>query len=131
MGLLEHLHPKLVHFPIALFLSAWVLVVLSQLLKKEPMYKAAMYVYVMAAFSSALAVLSGLWEANRLNLHHPVLYAHRNYAIILLIVSWIGVVAMRRRPLFICFCWLTAVLVFVVGYFGGELVFHYGVGVSS
>ncbi len=139
MELLEHLHPKLVHFPIAFFLGAWFLDALSRVLKRESVYKAAMCIYVMAAFSSLLAVLSGLQEADHLHLKHPILYAHRNYALALLAVAWVGMVllwAMRKkdpnvvRRVFTIACWMTSALVIAAAYFGGEMVYEYGIGVN-
>jgi|GEM_PF-5505291 len=137
MDLLTLLHPKLVHFPIAFFFGAWFLDVVSLLSKKEPVYKAAVYVYIMAAFSSAAAVASGLWEADRLNVHHPLMYTHRNFAFAVLGVSWTGLILIyilgkqpqAARLVFTCACWLAAALVLAASYFGGEMVFGYGVGV--
>jgi len=80
-----------------------------------------------------LTVASGLWEADRLHLHHPILYAHRNYALSVLIVSWISLIAFwiqRTRLIFTCACWITAALVIAAGYFGGEMVYGYGIGVN-
>ncbi len=140
MDYLTLLHPKFVHFPIALFLTAWSLDLLSWLLKKESMYKAAMNVYVIAAFFSVLALLTGLYEANRLHLGHPVLYAHRNYGIALTAAALVNlaiVVLFQKsnpkaaRVIFTCGCLIVAVLVIAAGFLGGKLVYEYGIGVSQ
>ncbi len=133
------IHPMLVHFPIALFLTAWFLNTASSFLKIEALTQAAWIVYVLAAFSSLLTVASGLWEADRLNLHHPVVYAHRNFALASLGVSWLSLITVlvlrRRRPSVIPFvfasaCWLSMGLVLTAGYFGGEMVYKYGIGIK-
>ena len=133
------IHPLLVHFPIALFLSAWLLMMVGSRIKNEGLKSAAMCMYVMAAFFSLLAVLSGLYEANRLHLKHPLLFAHRNYAIALCVTSWCGLWVMfcaqfkcpkRLEFIFKCVCWLSAALVILAGYYGGSMVYQYGIGVN-
>ena len=111
---------------------------LAQLFKKEHLFKAAMTMYVMAACFAALAAASGLWEADRLHVRHPVLYAHRNYALSTSIFSWVSVLAIwffRHDPrvcrrVFIAACWLCAILVLTASYFGGAMVYDYGIGVK-
>lgn len=138
MEIFEHLHPKLVHFPIAFFVGAWIFLVISQLFKKEQIFKAAIYAYYMAALFSLPSAVSGLLEAEELHLSHPILYAHRNYAIALIIVSFVGLLLMwiRRKDVqaqritFILSCWVCVLLVAMAGYYGGEMVYEYGIGVS-
>ncbi len=134
--MLENLHPKLVHFPIALILTAGVFDVLSLILKKESLHQAARYVFNLAAFFSVLAVISGLQEANHLQLNHPVLTSHRFYAIVLAVISILSVGVLfflpKRfvRPVFFGMVLFCAILVIVVGHLGGQMVYEYGVGVA-
>ena len=76
------LHPKLVHFPIALFTSAMGLEVLSLCFKKESLHRTAVHIYILAALISPLVVLTGLQDAQHLHLNHPVLTIHRNFALL-------------------------------------------------
>ena len=78
--MLYPLHPKLVHFPIALIVSAMGMQMLGVLFKKDSWCKSAWLMFILAAISMPIAILSGLWEADRLNLHHPVLNEHKLYA---------------------------------------------------
>ena len=74
------IHPKLVHFPIALVISAMGMQGLGLLLKKDFLSKGAWLMFVVAVISMPVVVLSGLLEADRLHLHHPVLNAHKLFA---------------------------------------------------
>ena len=132
------LHPKLVHFPIALFISAMGMEILSLILKKDHLHRTALHMYVLATVITPLIFLTGWQEAEHLHLHHPILYAHRNYALATLVVSWagLGLMWVRRndvpaaRVTFRCACWLCAGLVLAAAYFGGEMVYDYGIGVA-
>ena len=135
-----HLHPMLVHFPIALFVSALVFELLYLLLKKEFLHQAALTVYVLAVCLAPLAVLTGLREADELHLKHPVLDIHRRFALSAL---WISLASLpvfwlahrKSKKLFnaLFFGTLLAVVacVCVAAYNGGRLVYEYGVGVEK
>lgn len=131
----EHLHPKLVHFPIALVIAAMMLDVLSRIVKKERLYQAARYVFNLAAFFSVFAVISGLIEADRVHLIHPVLTSHRLYALSFAILSCISCIlllfipARFKRPVFSLTVFVCVILVLLAGNYGGQMVYEYGVGV--
>lgn len=136
MMFFEHIHPKLVHFPIALFISAWMFDMLSLSLKKEMFYNAARLVFNLAVFFACAAVISGWVEASVLHLNHPILSAHRLGAFVLTGISVLTLIMLRiapqqyQRSIFtasVCMCCL---LVAVTGNYGGILVFNYGVGVN-
>ena len=126
----------LVHFPIALFIVAGMLDVFSWVTTQAISYQAARYIFNLAAFFSILSVGSGLWEAARIGLNHPILSAHRFYAIIVMLVSCIFccithfIPARFQRPAFSSVVLICVLLVIITGYFGGKLVFDYGVGVE-
>lgn len=75
------LHPKLVHFPIALFVTALGFEIFALLFRKERLHQTALYIFVVAAFMSVGVVFSGIWEQNRLHLNHPLLNHHRSMAL--------------------------------------------------
>ena len=132
------LHPKLVHFPVALLVSALFLGFLNLWTKRESFYKVAMIVYIMAAFSAPAAALSGWCEASRLHLKHPVLWAHRNFAFALTAFVLLSLPLLwmlrgnpqRQKMIFLWICCIAVVLVTAAAYFGGAMVFEYGIGVS-
>ena len=82
-----HLHPMIVHFPIALFMVALVFEIVGLILKNEDIHKAALYMYITAALITPLVVRTGVWEAAKLGLSHPILDKHSQYATWLMWVS--------------------------------------------
>src|SRR5476651_2421424 len=84
------IHPKLVHFPIALFITAFTLDIFSWTFHKEHLHKAAVVVYVFGALFTPIVVWAGLFEQQRLNLHHPVLEQHKLFGFITMWLSLIS-----------------------------------------
>ena len=139
-GFLIPLHPKVVHFPIALFVTAFGLEVLSLISKKNIFHQCAVCSYVLAAFAAPLVVRTGLWEEARLKLHHPLLEQHEAFALwtmwtslISLPVLWL--VYRKSQKVFRIFfilCLMSAVtLVALTADKGGDMVYKYGVGVEK
>ncbi len=134
------IHPKLVHFPIALFCTALILDLVSRAFRKEGLHHAAVVIYVVAVVLTPLVVWAGLWEQQRLHLSHPLLTKHKLYAfgtmgvsLISLPVLWFFKRGSRRvfRMVFTGFLLSLAILVTAAGYFGGKMVYEYGAGVSQ
>jgi uncharacterized membrane protein len=133
------LHPMLVHFPIALFISALVLELAYQILKREFLHQAALTVYVLGVCSMPLTAWVGWLEAEELHLKHPVLDLHMRFALTALWISLASLPALwlihqKSRRLFnaVFMAVLVLVVVFVsaAGYNGGRMVYEYGVGVQ-
>ncbi len=135
-----HLHPMVVHFPIALFLMALVLDILSFIAKKETFHHSALTLYVIAALMTPLVVRTGILEATKIGLSHPLLDEHRTFAIRLMWTSIMSLpllwfikkeAAKYFRITFLIFLIATAVLVSLGADKGGRMVFEYGVGVEE
>jgi uncharacterized membrane protein len=133
------IHPALVHFPVALFVSALLMEAASFLFKKDAFHRSAIHLYVLACILAPLAVWTGLEEAEHEHLKHPVVDLHRSFALATLWVSWAGAgllgLAHKRfleysRFVFVVFLFLTAVLVTLTAYNGGRLVYEYAIGVE-
>lgn len=133
------LHPKVVHFPIALFVTALIFDGLSLIFRKEEFHKTAVNIYVFAALLTPLVVRTGLWEEERLNLNHPVLAKHRLFAL------WTMWVSLMSLPVFwfikkeftryfrlLFFAILISIAIFVgfTAHYGGRMVYEYRVGVE-
>ena len=96
--------------------------------------------FVLAAIFIPWVILSGLFEANRLNLHHPVLNAHKTFAfwtqgVFLAGLPLLWFVRLRNakafQRLFLAVLMLVSSLITLTAYEGGRMVYDYGVGVSQ
>ena len=134
------IHPKLVHFPIALVISAMGMQALGLLLKKDSLCKGAWLMFVLAVIAIPIVILSGLSEANRLNLHHPILTLHKQFAfaamwlsLIALPVLWFMRVKNNKffQIMFLIVLFLLSSLVGLAAHQGGRMVYESGVGVSQ
>lgn len=140
-GLDAHpLHPMLVHFPIALFVAAMVFELLHLIFKKKSLHDSALAVYIGAVVATPITVLAGLAEEKKLNIHHPVMEAHEQLGLATMWVALASLLTLAvlyfkrvRYPAWIFFLLtvLMAVLVCLAAFFGGEMVYEYGVGVES
>ncbi len=134
------LHPKLVHFPIALFISALGVQILGMLFKKDNLYQAAWMMFILAVISTPIVILSGLWEEKRLGLAHPTLDEHKNFAFLTLWISlavtpvlWFLKAKNVQvfRVVFLILLIVIGALVTLAAHYGGEMVFEAGVGVNQ
>jgi len=135
-----HLHPMIVHFPIALFLVALVLDISSFITKKETFHQSALTLYVIAALMTPLVVRTGIWEATKIGLSHPLLDKHRTFALWTMWTSLMSLpllwlikkeAAKYFRILFLVFLIATSILVSIGADKGGRMVFEYGVGIEE
>src|SRR3990167_3650113 len=143
VGMLEYLqpiHPKFVHFPIALFTTALGFDIASFIFRKESLHKTALNIYVFAAVLTPIVVRAGLWEEERLHLNHPVLNLHRTFALWTMWVSLMSLPVLwfikKRskkffRTFFVILLITVAVFVTLAAHNGGRLVYEYGTGVEK
>lgn len=136
---LTPIHPKLVHFPIALYFTALLFECISRLLKKPFISDAAILIFSFGAFLTPLVIYSGLFEQTRLHLNHPVLNQHKNFALLTMWVSWLSLVLLwwlnrawpkLLRNIFLIILIIVNVSITFAAYFGGKMVYEYGVGIS-
>ena len=137
LELLQPLHPKVVHFPVALFITALFLEGIHLVNKKDIWHQSAVILYVMAAIITPFVVRTGIWEAEKTGIHHPVLDFHRQFALwtmwlslMSLPVLWIFFRERPRwmKPVFVCLLIAVAICVTLAGHYGGTMVYEYGVG---
>jgi uncharacterized membrane protein len=135
-----YLHPTLVHFPIALFISSLILDTVSLIFKKDNLHQAAVCSYILAVVFAPITAYAGLWEAARLSLHHPLLDKHQLFGLMIMYFSFVSVILIplsRRfspkvsRTLFFILALSMSVLVVLAGYYGGRMVYEYGVGTNA
>lgn len=140
---LADIHPKVVHFPIALLTTYSILEVIGIIFRKEFITKSALLVLCLGVVTAFLAVLTGnqaatnflFWTDDSLAL----LNNHQTSATYLLWVSAI-VCALRIyvvikkkfvgwiKYIFLVFAILILFIVYRTGIYGGDLVKKYGVG---
>ncbi|HBR15238.1 MAG TPA: hypothetical protein DD723_06830 [Candidatus Omnitrophica bacterium] len=133
-------HPMVVHFPIALFLSAFGFEMMSFVFKKESLHRTAFHLYLLAALAAPLVVQTGLREDEELKIHHWILERHEHLALWTMGVSLVslpilGIIYIFKKEMFrvfFVFCLAALVgLVSVTAYWGGRMVYEYGVGVEA
>ena len=139
---MESVHPLVVHFPIALLLTALLLDLLALGLKRPGLHRMAIWNLYLGTLGAAVAVWTGL-RAAEIAKHtfeiHQVMELHRKLGIATLILG-VLVVAWRlwkRDQLGIRARVMTLVLMLAIagtlGYgahLGGRLVYEFGVGGS-
>ncbi len=133
-------HPLIVHFPVALFISALGVEALSLFFKNDTWHQTALHLYVLAALTTPFAVLTGLYEVDRFQLKHHVLNLHKNFGLLTMGVSLASLAILwfvskknpaNFRAVFIIVLLLAVGFVSLAGFNGGRLVYEYGVGVAD
>ena len=136
----QFLHPRVIHFPIALFIGATGMEMLSLILRKDNLHRTAFHMYIFATVITPFVVLTGLQEAEHLHLSHPILTIHRNFALLTMWGSLISLpilwLAKKKgekvlRIVFIVFLLMLVAFVSITGHNGGRMVYEYGVGTEQ
>ena len=139
---MESVHPLVVHFPIALLLTALLLDVVALGLKRPGLHRVALWNLSLGTIGAAVAVRTGLWAAE-IAKHtfeiHQVMELHRKLGIAtlvlgILVVTWrlwkrdrLGV---RARAVTLVLMLAIAGTLGYGAHLGGRLVYEFGVGGS-
>jgi len=139
---MESLHPLVVHFPIALLLSALLLDGLALALKRTPLHRVALWNLALGTLGAGAAVLTGL-QAEDVAKHSfeiwQVIQLHKRLGITTLILgimvtSWRlwkrDRLSRRARTLTLAAMLAMASTLGVGAYLGGRMVYEFGVGGS-
>ncbi len=144
--IIPNLHPMIVHFPIALTLTAFLLSLAAYVLRSHPVSlqfaAAGHFTLWLAAIGAAAAVLFGWMAYNSVNhddAGHVAMLLHRTWAVptaigLILLASWDAwkyrINELMSVPmLFVLF--LLSQSIAVTGLLGGEVVYRHGIGVLS
>ncbi len=139
-----HIHPMIVHFPIALLIVGFIAEFINVAFKKEFFGKAGLYLLILGTLGVIAAYISGniagdgLTEAGALK---NAIETHEEAAVVSL---WLMIIASVLRIAFVlikkyegAFKWIALLLFFAgvlsiarTGYYGGELVFKHAAGVQ-
>lgn len=137
------IHPKLVHFPVALIITAFMFIVLAIFFtkKRELFIQLTFWNLAIGTLSSIIALITGLLEESKLvhnNAIHEIMETHKLLGIIVLAVAtvlliWLG---LRIKKMKINEIYFFAVILFMLsstlGYtahLGGKMVYEEGAGV--
>ena len=147
MEFLAELHPRIVHFPVALFILYFFLEASGILLKKNYLSKTAYIILIAGIVTAVTAVLTGnqaheaakmiLKEKN--NLLNRMIEQHEQnatitlwyfFAILILRTYFISKKKFESnwKYIFIPIGLVGCYLIYITGIHGGELVFKYGIG---
>lgn len=134
-------HPAFVHFPIALAITATLLLLLGRLRQRHQLLASGRLLVALAALGAVIAVALG-WQAFQTVDHdaagHLVMLRHRNWAVAVtlgLIVmalwdAWRQRAGQAPHPLLILAMLLLSGSLCFIGWLGGEMVYRHGIGVS-
>jgi uncharacterized membrane protein len=136
------LHPIIVHFPIALLITAIFFEVLELVFKREVIREAATWLLGLGFLGGLAATASGILaeEAaedmgvpeSAIETHELLAFATLGVFAVLIAIRWLQ--HKRRVPqmprVFLAIGLVGVVLIGLTGYFGGDLVYRYGAGVE-
>ena len=147
LEIIPNYHPIFVHFTIALITTSLAMLALSYLLRSKAQLQqecliVSRWCLWLAALASILTVIAGLhafYTVGHDAVSHKVMTIHRNWGIttfsaIWLMTAWSFLLYLKKKPvrwLFAIALTVTATLVMITGWYGAELVYHYGTGVKS
>ncbi|MCP5095504.1 MAG: DUF2231 domain-containing protein [Chloroflexi bacterium] len=141
--MLENSHPLVVHFPIALLLTSVAFYWAGLFWKGRGFDKVAWYTLLLGLVGTAVTILSGLIAAKNVPLDSPAmqtLTTHKVLGIATFVIfgmqavcAWRsqGIYSPGKRILHTVIQLIGVSLIIAVGYFGGELVYTFGIGVLS
>ena len=139
---MPNLHPMFVHFPIALLTLSALADIASLILKRKDFERLAWWLQLMGIAGLVGTIASGLFAEqsvmisvlakDHFEIHEQTAFAASGlYALLFL---WrIGAktnLPFRREWIFACLSLLGTVLVWIVAWYGGQLVYRFGVGVQ-
>ncbi len=147
MEFLAGLHPKIVHFPIALFITYAFFETAGVVFKKEFLTKAAFILIISGIVTGIFALITGnqayaladVWEQQGATIPFKAMQDHQDYATItifyftsLLLLRIYFVIKKNfngiKKYLVVLLAIIGCYFVFMTGDYGGKLVYKHGVG---
>ncbi len=139
-----HIHPMIVHFPIALIIIGFLAELIGAIWKKEFFGKAGFYLLILGTLGVVAAYISGNLAGDGITEAGPLKQALETHESAALLSLWLMVgVAVIRIALTLtkqyagALRWVAIILFFIgvlsiarTGFYGGELVFKHAAGVQ-
>lgn len=136
----SHLHPAIVHFPIALLTFSVFFDFLSLLLKRDEFRRTGFYLLALGVLATVAAIGAGLMAAETADAPKDILKLHASLAVatsVLFLVLLVWRAAARNNispklfPLYLAIGVVGALMILAVGFWGGHMVFEEGAGVRK
>lgn len=140
---MDNIHPLLVHFPIALLISFFLLDFIGSILKKANMRDVAGYLLYLGTFSALCAVIAGFIAADSVahggNVH-AIMERHKTFGLsVLSLATLLSTWRLLARgkikgEINIFYLFLSAILSILISLgadLGGLMVYKYGVSVEA
>ncbi len=133
------LHPAIVHFPIALLIVSVVLDAFGVGFRRASLTQAGFYTLIIGSLAATAAVLSGPEHAAKDAASLTILHRHELFAalIVLCCLIMVGMRLGNAEGLFgagvfgyLALGGVLIVCIFLTGYYGGQMVYDRGVGVT-
>lgn len=134
------LHPLIVHFPIALLITSVVLDALGVGFRRASLTQAGFYTLISGSLGAAAAVLTGPEHAAKDAASLTILHRHELFAALMVLCCLI-LVGMRLGNVnglygtgvfgYLALGVVLIVCIVLTGYYGGQMVYDRGVGVSA
>lgn len=136
----SHLHPAIVHFPIALLTVSVFLDILSFLLKRDDFRRTGFHLLALGVLAAVAAIGAGLMAAETVDAPKDILKLHASLAVItgvlfLVLLGWRAAarnnISPKLFPLYLVIGAVGAFMILAVGFWGGHMVFEEGAGVRK
>lgn len=135
---MQNIHPMLIHFPIALFLTAIAFELFSFVRKNESFENMASKLFILSAIAFIAAAVTGLFAENSVphsEQAHAIMQNHKLFQLIATGISVLiaVIVFFSKKSLRILKLILAIICVGFMtygSYLGGELVYRFGIGTS-
>jgi uncharacterized membrane protein len=137
---LAHIHPIVVHFPIALIVIAACYDLISILVKRRLSAKQGFWLWVFAFLTAWLAVGTGPGEAargitNLIHYHSKLADVTTALAFVMVVFRGFLMFIKKETPLSLLILYsllslMCMIAVLSTGYYGGEMVYDQGIGVK-
>jgi uncharacterized membrane protein len=136
-------HPMVVHFTIALFSFSVLMDILGLIMKKDSFHVASWYSLITSGIAVIFTVIAGVIAESMVKISpaaQDILEIHEKigfsvFTVILSLAIWRiilkGKMPVKGLTLFVVISVIGVIILTIGGYFGGELVYTYGVAVKA